>query len=260
MSQTSNRHFLVAIILLTFAAIPPLQAQELAAQTTAIDSTLYTTYSGGRTTVYWTVCGATQQSEGCYDSGSIGPFVGVGAMLEGDPSVKGNEVTRLIYVVDSGSATSVKLYVYRKVDTITVDFDTTTVTLARTVTLPLIGGNSVVCFMAANRGFLFIATDQTSYAVEVRKSKLSVSNVGGFSPPINVTSITADQYGYVTVTQAGGFTVLGPDGLLQEDGGGTDFVLNTVQAVSATALLATDAPPAPRLGYRPKTAHQTDAK
>jgi hypothetical protein len=57
--------------------------------------------------------------------------------------------------------------------------------------------------------------------------------VGGFSPPINVTAITADLYGYVTVTQASfgtgenGFYVFGPTGGGAEDGGGAEFLLNT---------------------------------
>jgi hypothetical protein len=179
-------------------------------------------------------------------------------MLEGDPSVKGNVVTRLIYVVDSGSATSVKLYVYRKVDTITAEFDTTTVTLARTVKLPLTGGSTALCFMAANQGFLFIGTNQSPQAVSVKKSTLGVTTLGGLSPPI--TAITADQYGYVTVTQgnasgASGFSVFSPAGEEVEDGGGADFMLDTMQAISPAALLGTNAPSAPRRGHQPKASH-----
>ena len=51
------------------------------------DSTLFTTYSlitnGGQTRIDWAVCGSTQNTEGCYNAGSLGPFVVVGAMLEG---------------------------------------------------------------------------------------------------------------------------------------------------------------------------------
>jgi len=256
------KHSILAMALVAFAVAVPLHAQD-SALPAAPDSTLYTTYSAfsgsGQTTVSWVVCGSTQQTSGCYDSGSIGPFVGIGAMMEGIPFVNGNVVTRAIYVVDSGATSSVKLYFYKKVDTVTADFDTTTVTLVRTVKLPLTGGTTAQCFMAANSGFLFIGTDQSPQAVEVRKSNLSVTQLGGFSPPINVSAITADQYGYVTVTQGNsssgsGFSVFWPTGGGEEDGGGADFMLGTMQAVSPAALLlAPNAQLAPRRGYQFKT-------
>ena len=115
--MSSTRFFLSAIILLlAFAAAIPAHAS--AAPPSAPDSTLYTTYTiysnNSQFTVDWSVCGSTQQSEGCYASGSLGPFVAVGAMLEGDPRVNGDVVTRAIYVVDSGSANNVLLYIYKK--------------------------------------------------------------------------------------------------------------------------------------------------
>lgn len=252
MSQISRLSVLTTTWLLVFAAVIPARAQEAAAPPAAPpDSTLYTTYTGSKTSVGWIVCGSTSQSEGCYASGSIGPFVGVGAMLEGNPTVSGSVVTRSIYVVDSGGS-NVTLYIYKKVDTVSASSDAVTVTLARTVSLPLTGGSTAACFMAANTKFLFVGTSVTSYAVEVNKRTLAITNVGGFSPPINVTSITSDQYGYVTVTQAGGFTVLGPDGSLREDGGGTDFMLGTTQAVSGSTLLGASAQPQRPLIVRPK--------
>ncbi len=266
MSQIPKHGLLAAIIVLAFAAVLPLRAQNPAV---APDSTLYITYSlfsnDGQTTVSWVVCGSTQDSEGCFDSGSLGPFVAVGAMIEGLPSVAGDVVTRAIYVVDSGSAT-VKLYVYKRTDTITDSFDTTTITLFRTVSLPLTGGSTALTSMAANSGYLFIGTDQSPQAVEVTKSNLAVTKVGGFSPPINVTAITADQYGYVTVTQGNsggesGFYLFGPNGAGEEDGGGADFVVGTQQAVSPSALLNSNVQPAPRPGYHPKASSgQAEAK
>jgi hypothetical protein len=266
MSKIANRtaRAVMILITMTIATISPLRAQDSAAPPAAPDATLYTTYSAfassGQTTISWTVCGSTQDDEGCYDSGSIGPFLGVGAMLEGDPSIKGNVVTRLIYVVDSGSATSVKLYVYRKVDTITAEFDTTTVTLARTVKLPLTGGSTALCSMAANQGFLFIGTDQSPQAVSVKKSTLGVTTLGGFSPPLNVLAITADQYGYVTVTQGNssggsGFAIFSPAGEGVEEGGGADFLLDTMQGISPAPLLGTNAQSVPRRGHQPKASH-----
>ena len=208
------------------------------------DATLFTTYNidTAHTSVGWSVCGSLPGSSGCYGSGSLGPFGKVGALLEGEPKVDftANTVTRAIYVVDIASGTNqneVALDVYTKVDMITPDFDTVTVTLSRTITLPLTGGTSALTSMAANKQFLFVGTNRTSDAVEMNKRTFSITQLGGFSPPINVFAITADQYGYVTLSYGSfsgfdtGFIVVGPDGTEQEDGGGSQFMLNTVQAV-----------------------------
>lgn len=206
------------------------------------DQTLYTTYSGNSTTVDWVVCGSLPQTEGCFSAGSLGPFAKVGAMLEGNPTVdtSTNTVTRAIYILDIASGTNmngVTLYVYQKTDMISPSFDTVTVTLTNTVSLPLTGGTSALPSMAANTKFLFIGTNQSPQAVEVTKKNLHFFQIGGFSPPINVASITADQYGYVTVTfgssstAENGFYVFGPNGDGEEDGGGFDFMLDTVQGI-----------------------------
>jgi hypothetical protein len=136
MLRIPPRRLLAVMILLS---VGTLRAQNPSVPA-APDSTLFTTYTASPTSVNWVVCGSTPDTEGCYASGSLGPFVGVGAMLEGNPFVKSNVVTRKIYVVDSGSADNVKLYVYQKTDTVTADSDTVVVTLQRTVSLPLTGG------------------------------------------------------------------------------------------------------------------------
>ena len=209
-----------------------------------IDGTLFTTYSRDTndTTLGLTVCGSTQNTEGCYGSASLGPFGKIGAILESNPQtdLSTNTVTRSIYVVDSASGTSqngVTLFVYTKTDAITPDFDTVTVTLSKTVALPLTGGLSARTSMAANTQFLFVGTSLTAQGVELNKRTLTPVLVGGFSPPINVSAITADQYGYVTITFGSfnggesGFYLFGPDGSGQEDGGGADFTVGTTQAV-----------------------------
>ena len=206
------------------------------------DATLFTTYNidTAHTSVGLSVCGSLPGSEGCYGGASLGPFGKVGALLEGDPKVNltTNTVTRAIYVVDVASGTNqneVVLDVYTKTDVITTDFDTITVTLDRTISLPLRGG-PVQTFMAANKQFLFIGTNHSTEGVMVNKRTFNVTQTGGFFPPINVSAITADQYGYVTVSHGtnggdSGFIVFGPDGISREDGGGWEFMLNTVQAV-----------------------------
>ena len=129
-------------------------------------------------------------------------------MMEGEPKTDliANTVTRAIYVVDIADGPNrneVVLYVYTKVDTITTDSDTVTVTLSQTISLPLVGGGSAQTSMAANKQFLFIGTDRSPYAVEIDKRTFSVTQLGGFSPPINVSAITANQYGYVTLSFGG---------------------------------------------------------
>jgi hypothetical protein len=186
-------------------------------------------------------------------------------MIEGNPSynLTTNTVTRRIYIVDEASGTAgtgVTLYVYKKTDTITASFDTVAVTLTNTVQLPLTGGATAVCSMAANTGYLFIGTDQSPQAVRVKKNNLSTQLVGGFSPPINVTSITSDKSGYVTVTSGGftsgadGFYTFGPDGQPAGDGGGAWFMLSTDAGVSTNSLppVAASVNLAERLVVRPK--------
>ena len=212
-----------------------------------IDSTLFTTYTANTkyTGLNWLVCGSTQATSGCYGSGSLGPFGRVGAMIEGNPAqnlLKGT-VTRYIYMLDVAygvNGDGVALYVYKKVDTVTSSDDTVSVTLFKTVSLPLTGGSATVASMAASNKFLFIGTNQNDLAVQVTKSNLAFTQFGAFSG-INVSAITADKYGYVTVTWGSsggpsGFLVLSPTGQSLEDGGGASFMLNTVQAALPSTL------------------------
>lgn len=244
----------------TLFMLSPLAAH---AQTpSAPDANLYTNYFGSPTSVNWIVCGSTTGSSGCYDSGNIGPFVSVGAMLESGASVSGDVVTRFIYVVDAG-ASPVTLYVYKKTDTVTSTFDTTVVTLFKTISLsPLVGG-SVTTYMAANAKYLYIGTSLSPNAVSVAKGTLKVTELGGFSPPLNITSITSNQYGYVTVTQGSGiltgFTVFGPTGGAVEDGGGSEFMLGTTQAVPAASLVLGDAAPT-HVRVHPQKSEQSNTK
>jgi hypothetical protein len=249
MSQT-RRYFsvpefsLIALALLALIALLPvgLRAQNASAvPSTAPDANLYTNYYGSPTSVNWVVCGSTEESEGCYASGSLGPFVAVGAMLEGNPAVSGDVVTRYIYVVDAGASTAT-LYVYKKTDTVSSSSDTVVVSLFKTVPLSaLVGGSGVTTYMAANPKYLYIGTSSSPQAVQVAKANLKVLEGGIVSG--NVSSITSDAYGFITVTQGTDFVVYDPDGSYVEDGGGTQFMLSTTQAVPASSLLIGDAAP-----------------
>src|SRR6266568_1556933 len=175
-----------------------------AAPAATIDATLYTRYhtDPNQTIVDWNVCGSLPGSSGCYGSGTLGPFGKVGALMEGEPKTDriANTVTRAIYVLDYKSGPTqneVVLYVYTKVDKITTDSDTVTVTLSQTITLPLVGDFPAQTSMAANKQFLFIGTDLSPQAVMIDKRTFTVTQLVGF-PPINLFAVTANPYGYVT--------------------------------------------------------------
>lgn len=269
MSKTrTQRVLLAASLLLAANAVLPASAQFMpvaTAQTTPPDSNLFTTYSFNSTytTAYLSVCGSTQGSDGCYGGGTLGSFGRVGAIIEGTESVDSTTgtVTRYIYIVDEAvnNGTGVTLYVYKKTDVVTSTFDTVSISLANTVTLPLKGGVSAKTYIAADNNFLFIGTDQSSFAVKVQKSNLTFNQIGGFSPPINVSSITSDKYGFVTVTFGGitgsdGFYVFGPSGYVVEDGGGADFMVGNSTGLTTANLATTSATPAVRMHVRFKTA------
>lgn len=244
MSNPRRRLLLTtAMVLLVLSATVPAMAAG------PIDAGLYTTYSfyNGFVNVDWVVCGQTHGWYGCYSSGRLGPFGNVGAVMEGAPSTKGNMVKRALYIVDVGTGSGVntiKLYIYKKVDTIAPPNDSVTITLTKTVQLPLVGGTGASCFMAANSGFLFIGTNQSAQAVSVKKDNFAVTQLFEGAVGVNVSSITADKYGDVTVTQGNGvgdppvfaFSVFGPNGELEEDGGGASYLLNTITGLSTSTL------------------------
>jgi hypothetical protein len=255
MSSIFNQRSFAAVFLLLILA-SPLSAQTSAQKApTAVDATLFTTYdmASNFQSVSWVVCGSTSQTEGCYASGSLGPFGKIGALMEGSPSTSGSTVSRSIYVVDSASGTSgtgVTLNVYKKTDTVSASSDTVSVTLSKSITLPLTGGSTALCSMAANSMFLYIGTDQSTEAAVVQKFTLKVTGAGAFSS--GVTSITADSYGYVTITQGNGFAVYGPTGAFEEDGGGAEFMLDTMNGVLPSTLAASEVHNTRQVGYGPK--------
>src|ERR1700691_1129348 len=244
-------------LLLLLCLSLPLHAQLTAVPSAPPDANLFTSYffESNFQNVTWIVCGSTQESSGCFGSGQLGPFGTVGAMIEGDPVVSGNTVTRALFVADcNSSGNGVELYGYKKVDTVTTSYDTTTVTLIKQIALPLTGGSTATCSMVANKHLLFIASDQGG-VVEVKKSNLSVTQLSGFQPPI---VMTADQYGFVTITSGsfgnngGSFEQFNPEGEGVQDGGGAWFMLGTQTGVSTGNLPPGGAQAPPNLGNRLK--------
>jgi len=201
------------------------------AHKTHLDDGLFTTYSvgGGGTSVSFSVCGSLAQSEGCYGGGTLSPFESACAVLERAPKYKTNVVTRDIYVLDrrTSAADPALLYVYRRTDTITDTFDTIQVALKKTVSLQTTGGSSAHCSLAANDPLVYVGTDASTTAVSVDKKTFAVTILPGFSPPSTVTSITADDRGYIALHYGNGFYLFGPDGSLREDGGGAADLVNT---------------------------------
>jgi hypothetical protein len=71
---------------------------------------------------------------------------------------------------------------------------------------------------------------------------LASSSYGGFSPPVAVGSITVNDYGYVSLVfgqasnPVSGFYLLNKSGEGKEDGGGAQYVVNSLVRLDAEAL------------------------
>ena len=167
------------------------------------------------------------------------------AIMEGAQTVVVNSahqyvVKRPVYIMDAGiTADGVMLNVYIKTDTVTSNFDTTAIDYSTRVALPLTGGK-VECFMAGNKTALFTGTNKSPVGAEILTANLRVSRIGGFSPRENVSPDyrrpTWLRFAATGLRRASPDSILfGPDGSLQEDGGGTAFLINTIQSVQLGA-------------------------
>ena len=253
----------VAGLLIAVAAFPASAQVSLANGSSSTPSArrpdfsgLYTTYSFGTgdAWVSLVVCGAINDSSGCYGSANLGPFGHVGALIKGKPQPPRNGTSvRDLYIVDdaAGSGTGVTLNVYHETITSDPPFATVGVTQTNTIALPLKGGTGAKTYMAADNIYLFIGTDQSPFAVRVNKYNLTFDEIGGFSPPENVSAITANDNGYVTVTFGNdGFYAYDPDGSTEEDGGGAEYLLNSSNGLSTGNVSTTSMISKPRLKVR----------
>jgi hypothetical protein len=257
-------HRRFAVFLLGFTSVVAVTSTTFAASP---DAGLFAQYDfpNDFSSVYFTVCGSLPQSEGCYGSGSFGPFGHVGAMLEGDPATDGDSVERAIYIIDVAGGKGrdeVILYHYLLIYTITDGGDAAVTTkLTRTVSLPLVGGKGVRCSVAGNSHVVVIGTDQSTQAVMLTKGSLATQTIGGFSNAPTVTSITADDFGFISVSFGGGsvipgFVVIGPTGAFEEDGGGGSFLVSTSTGLSTKDVLPDgDFSVTSKLNSRPVTLH-----
>jgi len=208
------------------------------------DAGLYTSYflSSDYTGVTFVVCGSVPGSDGCYGSGSLGPFGHVGAMVEGNAKIVGNVVKHDIYVVDVAGGASGKeviLNIYTLTNTVNPPNDAVTYELTKQLSLPLTGGEAPRCSLADNGKFLFVGTDRSTSAAVVAKDGYAVTSYGGFSNNPTVAAITTDNRGYVIVAFGanaggpGGNIEFNPDGTVAGDGGGAWFLVPTTQGISS---------------------------
>ena len=226
-----------ALVCLTLPAIAG-TSQAPVRRNGALDANLTTTFSlyDHNTQISWVTCGSTAESEGCYGSGSITGLTHACAMLEGASTTSGQTVTRNIYILDMGDTSDApSLKVFEMADVFTDSYVTTTITLYNTVQLPLTTGGN--CAMAANQGVILAGTSQSFQAAKFNLSDYTVQAVGGFTPQLPVTQITANDAGYVLVTFGSGretgqsgFYVYGPDGSSIESGPGMPFLGNSLNA------------------------------
>lgn len=228
-----------------------------------LDSGFFTTYNfwSSYTQMDWLTCGYFPDgSDGCYGSGQLGPFGHVGAAVEGNEVVDGNTVTRNLYVVADaeGSGNGVILYVYAKTDTFTLDEDTVTMNLTGTLSLPLVGGSQAKTFLAGDNNFLYIGTNRGSSAVQVQKSGLIYTSVAGPTPAGNVSSISTNADGFVTITStvsngSSNFAIYGPSGVHIANENGGDFMLGASTGISTSDGNVLSSATHPNLANRLKT-------
>ena len=206
----------------------------------------YQPFGNGESIQWGTIC----FTEGyfCDGGGTLTPFGHVCAMLQGKPDVTGDTTKTILYVMDGGGSptSTVTLDLFLRTDTIADLFPTnltitTMIALLKSVPLPLLGGPTATCFMAANEKLIFAGTSQPSNAVGIERSALygpspGVIIIGSPLSPLPVTSITADFAGYVTVNTGTGdeanFYLYGPAGTVLIQGGGSPFVPNALTGVS----------------------------
>lgn len=223
------------------------------------DDTLFTVYSYSQvptTQINWSTCGSTPQTEGCYGSGNFGPFTNACAIVQSSPApFTPGTVLRYIYILDTGStASGATLTAYKRTDTVTQTTDEISITKLTVVPLTnLVGGSGVTCYLAQNLTNVYAATNQSPQAAVINKSTFGVTQTGIING--NISAITADSYGYVTVVQGTGNntgnSVYGPDGSLQQDGGGSYFMINPIDGVNPGSYPAFDRA-MPQVGYWPK--------
>lgn len=114
--------------------------------------------------------------------------------------------------------------------------------LVNSATVPLTGRSKTRAWLAGSGDFLYAGTSASTVAAVIQTGTLASSSYGGFSPPVAVGSITVNNYGYVSLVfgqaanPVSGFYLLNKDGEGEEDGGGAEYVVNSLVGLNAEAL------------------------
>src|SRR5262249_36031770 len=156
------RMILAAVALVAFA----MPASGADAAKHGIDSNLYTTYEWGDWGVRFTVCGKLPQASGCFGGSQATGLEKACAGVDGKSHQINNTVTRNVYIMDKRKSASdpVLIYAYRRIDTISDTFDDIKFKFLQKVALPITGGASSHCALAANDKRVFAGTDASSSA------------------------------------------------------------------------------------------------
>jgi hypothetical protein len=192
-------------------------------------------------------CGSTPMSSGCFGSSTLGPFGNIGAVLGGAITWHNNTLSQHIYVLDAAAGshhTGVVLYDYLKTDIYDPASGNVIASakLVNSATLPLTGGSKTRSWLAGSGNYLYAGTGASTVAAVIQTGTLASSSYGGFSPPVEVGSITVNDYGYVSLVFAhasnpvSGFYLLNKEGQGEEDGGGVEYVVSSLVGVNAEAL------------------------
>jgi hypothetical protein len=236
---------IAALSILGFLACAALPDYAVAAG--APDVNLVTEYSSADGTgIQWIECGVLANGiNGCFSSGTLHGLKKPCSITEGQEAVmnmNGQYITSTpVYVLDAGTKTGdqLTLDVYIETKNVRTNTVSTSFKLTSQVVLPVVAGPTATCAMSANNTALLAGTNVDPHAVKVTLSNLSVFQYGAFSPPINVTAITQNENGYISIQYGGGedsgFLLIAPDGSTSEDGGGTPFLINPAETVAISS-------------------------
>ena len=182
----------------------------------ALDENVTISFTALSNQITWQLTGIDVNTAGV--SGTLGPFNNACAILQGHPKTTGNVMTRRVFVLDGGDASSAAaLYVYERTDTISAASgqtnDAVTVTLTHTVPLALSGAANPICYMAGNDDLIIAGTSANVSAALIYKAGLAVETI---SQPLlsygdTVSAVTASDNGFVFVTWALGLIRVGPN-------------------------------------------------
>ena len=192
-------------------------------------------------------CGSTPMSSGCFGSSTFGPFGNIGAVVGGPITWSNDTLKQHIYILDSAAGphhTEVMIYDYLKTD---VYFPASgnvdaSAKLVRSASLPLTGSYKARAWLARSGDFLYAGTNTSTSAAIIQANTLASSSSGGFDPPVEVGSITINDYGYVNLVFAhasntnSGFYMFNKAGELVGEGGGVEYVVNSLIGINAEAL------------------------